>query len=94
MWRNRSTPTRLATSHSTLVPNTFVCTNAYGSTIERSTCDSAAKCTTASWPGRCSSTAAWSQMSPCTNRHAIVQHVELMLSRLPAYVSLSNTVMS
>jgi hypothetical protein len=32
--------------------------------IERSTCDSAAKWTTASWPGISSSTSSASQMSP------------------------------
>ena len=52
MWRKRPTPTSRATSHSTFVPWQFVETKAYGSLIERSTCDSAAKCTTASCPAR------------------------------------------
>jgi len=48
------------------LPTTFVSTKMPESRTERSTWDSAAKCTIASMPGTTSSSFAASRMSPCT----------------------------
>src|SRR5690606_26769909 len=69
MCTNRSTPTWVAMSHITFVPEQFVRTKTSGSRRDRSTWLSAAKCTTASWPGSAAATASRSQMSPCTNEN-------------------------
>ncbi|CAM5672904.1 hypothetical protein SALBM311S_05770 [Streptomyces alboniger] len=61
--------------------------------IERSTCDSAAKCTTSSASAVSLPTSSASRMSPCTN--AIRGCARLSrLPRVPAYVSLSSTVIA
>jgi hypothetical protein len=65
-WTNGVTPCRSAASSNTCVPSTLVTTNGVAPAIERSTCDSAAKCTTASWPGSAASTCRRSVMSPLT----------------------------
>ena len=54
-------------------------------------CVSAAKCTTASWPGKSSSNSAASQTSPTTSStHPAGSPA--MFAEFPAYVSLSSTV--
>ncbi len=60
-------PASRAASSSTNVPKTSVWMNASGSAIERSTCDSAAKLTTASQPSIARATASRSAMSASTN---------------------------
>ena len=60
-------PASRAASSSTNVPKTSVWMNASGSSIERSTCDSAAKLTTASQPSIARATASRSAMSASTN---------------------------
>ena len=86
----RSMPARRQASSSAWVPSTLVMTNGAAPATERSTWDSAAKCTTASCPGTTSASSPGSQMSPCTkdSRSCPIGR----LSVLPAYVSLSSTV--
>ena len=63
----RAMPAVRQASSSICVPTTLVMTNSAAPAIDRSTCDSAAKLITASWPGSTSASFAGSQMSPCTN---------------------------
>ena len=84
MWRNRSTPTRRATSHITFVPSQFVWTNSSGLAIDRSTWLSAAKCTTASWPSIAAVTASRSVMLPFTKANRGSSSRPWRFSRFPA----------
>ena len=61
--------TLLAVSNNVCVPNTLVCVNTNGVFMLLSTCDSAAKCTTASilYFSKVSKTLSKSQISPFTN---------------------------
>ncbi len=81
---NGATPCRSAASSSTWVPSTLVTTNGVAPAIERSTCDSAAKCTTASWPGSAASTCARSVMSPFTKLYDGESSTGPRFARLPA----------
>jgi hypothetical protein len=92
--RNLPTLARSAASSSTWVPSTLVVTNGVAPRMDLSTCDSAAKCTTASWPDISSPTSAASQMSPVTTRRRGLSATGVRLARLPEYVSLSSTVTS
>ena len=62
--RPAATPAARQASSRVWVPTTLVRTNSAPDSTERSTCDSAAKCTTASWPGSRSRSSVRSQMSP------------------------------
>src|SRR5581483_10300641 len=84
------TPASRAQRRSTYVPCTSVSMKSAASRIERSTCVSAAKFTTASTPAPASATASGSQMSPSTNSASTPSR----LARLPAEVSLSRTTTS
>jgi hypothetical protein len=64
----RAMPWRRHASKTVCAPSTFVTTKSAAPLIERSTWVSAAKFTTASWPGSTSSSRRASTMSPCTNR--------------------------
>ena len=94
--RGRSGPGRGAgaASSSDWVPTTFVMTKSAAPAMERSTCDSAAKWTTASAAGTSSSRRAPSRMSPSTKRRRGLSRTSSRLARLPAYVSLSRTTTS
>ena len=81
-------PVSRAASSRTKVPNTSVRMNSPGSSIERSTCDSAAKLTTASQPSSAERTTSGSAMSPTTSSQ---RSRPSRFSRRPAYVSLSRT---
>nr|BFE71130.1 hypothetical protein GCM10020092_044310 [Actinoplanes digitatis] len=80
----RDVPCRRAASSSTWVPTTFVVANSAAPAMERSTCDSAAKCTTASWRGRTDSIRAASQMSPGTKSRRRLWLTGFRLSKLLA----------
>src|SRR6266850_2696959 len=67
MCRKRAIFSSFTASSSANTPKTSVRRNASGSISERSTCDSAAKLTTASTPRMTSRTTFASQTSPCTN---------------------------
>src|SRR5689334_3272049 len=88
----RAVPAATHASSSSCVPETFVRTNAAGSVSDLSTCDSAAKCTTASWPGTVACRVSGSVTSPVTTVSRGWPTGRLV--RLPAYVSLSSTVIS
>ncbi|GAB3957950.1 hypothetical protein GCM10027614_74420 [Micromonospora vulcania] len=62
----RPTPLRAQAARRWCEPITLVSKNGAGSSMDRSTCDSAAKCTTASCPGTTSASNCRSQMSPRT----------------------------
>ena len=81
-----------AASNSRIVPSTFVRMNGSGSKMELSLCDSAAKCTMASQPGTMRSSSDTSQISPMTSSTCDCGSPS-MFAGLPAYVSLSSTVM-
>ncbi len=90
----RPTPRRTAASSSVCVPSTLVRTKSPPPAMERSTCDSAAKCTTAPAPAMAASTAAGSQMSPSTTRSRGSSRQASRLARTPAYVNASSTTTS
>ena len=69
MWTIRSTCSRTAASHTTLVPSQLVRANSPGSRSDRSTLVSAARWTTMSWPVIASRTWVGSQMSPWMKRN-------------------------
>ena len=71
----RSTGVRRIASSRICVPSTFVVTNSDApSSIDFSTCDSAAALTITSTPSTSSATSAASRMSPWTNDEALVAH--------------------
>ena len=72
------------------MPSTSVSMNSAAPRIERSTCVSAAKLTTASQPSPAFATASASQMSPSTSRTSQPSR----FAGLPEYVSLSSTTTS
>ena len=76
--RRRST----AACSSFWVPRTLVRTNVGGPVIDRSTCDSAAKCTITSCPGTRSATRSASQMSPLTNGSAVMSATGARFARV------------
>lgn len=90
MWWNRTSYLHAA-SNSRIVPSTFVRMNGSGSKMELSLCDSAAKCTMASQPGTMRSSSDASQISPMTSSTCDCGSPS-MFAGLPAYVSLSSTV--
>ena len=73
-----------AACSSVWVPSTLVSTKSAPPRIDRSTCDSAAKCTTASACPTRSRTTSGSQMSPCTNSYRSESSTGSRLARLPA----------
>ena len=71
-------------SSSTWTPTALEVMNSAAPAIDRSTCDSAAKLITASWPGRISASLAGSQMSPWTNAYPGLSLTGSRLAGLPA----------
>ncbi len=81
---NLPTPASSAPCNNIWVPSTLVSTKSAEPAMERSTWDSAAKCTTRSVPAITSETTAGSQMSPCTKRSRELVSTGARLARLPA----------
>ena len=91
----RSTGVRRIASSRIWVPSTFVVTNSEApSSIDFSTCDSAAALTITSTPSTSSATSAASRMSPWTNDRRSWLITSARFSRLPAYVSESSEITS
>ncbi|MDQ1603653.1 MAG: hypothetical protein QOE01_1498 [Actinomycetota bacterium] len=76
------------------MPTTLVATKCAAPAMERSTCDSAAKWTTASWPAITSETTSGSTMSPRTKVSRADSATGARFCMFPAYVRLSSTVTS
>src|SRR6267142_2284837 len=89
MCRKRAIFSSFTASSSANTPKTSVRRNASGSISDRSTCDSAAKLTTASTPRMTSRTTFASQTSPCTNVYRESFARSARFAGFPAYVSLS-----
>src|SRR5262249_22985366 len=86
---SRMAPTRIC------VPSTLVGTNSRApSSIDFSTCDSAAALTITSTSATTSRTSSASRMSPCTNERRSCDIAPVRLSRFPAYVSASSDTTS
>src|SRR6476469_4977000 len=81
---NFETPASTAPCNKVCVPTTLVITKSAAPMIERSTCDSAAKCTTRSTPAMTCETVFGSQMSPWTNRSRCSSFTDARLASLPA----------
>ncbi len=83
--RKRSTGVRRIASSRICVPSTFVVTNSEApSSIDFSTCDSAAAFTITSTSATTSSTSFASRMSPWTNERRSCASTSARFSRLPA----------
>ena len=91
----RSTGVRRIASSRICVPSTLVVTNSEApSSIDFSTCDSAAALTITSTSATSVATSSGSRMSPCTNESRSWLITSARFSRLPAYVSASSETTS
>ena len=91
----RSTGLRRIASSRICVPSTFVVTNSEApSSIDFSTCDSAAALTITSHSETTPATSSTSRMSPCTNDRRSCAITSVRFAGLPAYVSASSDTTS